>query len=74
MFGVGCSFADSAQERDYRNEIMDQACRGWFSSGALQSTSSINPKRNRAKKVIPLCDDDLFVFSDTKEDNDDKCD
>merc|ERR1719491_309440 len=35
MFGVGCSFADSPSERDYRTKIMDQACRGWFSSGSL---------------------------------------
>ena len=37
MFGVGCSFADSPAERDLRNEIMEQACRGWFSSGLLSS-------------------------------------
>ena len=35
MFGVGCSFADSPEERDLRNEIMEQACRGWFSSGSI---------------------------------------
>eukprot|EP00956_Cyclotella_meneghiniana_P033703 scaffold98416_cov78-Cyclotella_meneghiniana.AAC.3 len=35
LFGVGCSFADSDSERDYRNEIMEQACRGWFSRGSL---------------------------------------
>ena len=35
MFGVGCSFADSPTERDLRNDIMDQACRGWFSSGSI---------------------------------------
>lgn len=38
MFGVGCSFADSPEERDRRNEIMEQACRGWFSSGSLTHT------------------------------------
>ena len=37
MFGVGCSFADSPAERDLRNEIMEQACRGWFSSGLLST-------------------------------------
>ena len=36
MFGVGCSFDDSPEERDLRNDIMDQACRGWFSSGAIE--------------------------------------
>ena len=35
MFGVGCSFADSPTERDLRNDIMDQACRGWFSAGSI---------------------------------------
>ena len=35
MFGVGCSFADSPEERDLRNEIMEQACKGWFPSGSL---------------------------------------
>jgi len=37
MFGVGCSFADSEEERDLRNEIMEQACRGWLPSGSLSS-------------------------------------
>lgn len=37
MFGVGCSFADSPTERDYRNEIMEQACRGWIPSGSLST-------------------------------------
>lgn len=40
MFGVGCSFADNDQERKLRTEIMDQACRGWFSSGLLQESSA----------------------------------
>jgi DnaJ-class molecular chaperone len=35
MFGVGCSFSDNDEERAQREEIMDQASRGWFSSGAL---------------------------------------
>ena len=33
LFGVGCSFSDNDQERERRNEIMDQAGRGWFSAG-----------------------------------------
>jgi len=36
VFGVGCSFADTPEERIRRNEIMDQACRGWFTDGYLQ--------------------------------------
>ncbi|KAL3777002.1 hypothetical protein HJC23_006777 [Cyclotella cryptica] len=35
LFGVGCSFADNPQEREYRNEIMEMACRGWIPSGSL---------------------------------------
>lgn len=42
MFGVGCSFADSPEERDLRNEIMEQACRGWFSSGSLSCAEREN--------------------------------
>jgi len=40
MFGVGCSFDDSPEERDLRHEIMEQASRGWFSSGSLVYSSS----------------------------------
>ena len=35
MFGVGCSFADNEQERQYRNYIMDQAARGYFTTGEI---------------------------------------
>lgn len=35
MFGVGCSFADNEQERQYRNYIMDQASRGYFTTGEI---------------------------------------
>lgn len=69
MFGVGCSFSDTPKEREYRNEIMDQACRGWFSSGSLSDESStsvfneskLGSKDNDSKKGISLCDDDLFI-------------
>ena len=44
LFGVGCSFADSDSERDYRNEIMEQACRGWFSRGSL-ATGMLDGRR-----------------------------
>ena len=37
MFGVGCSFADTEQERHYRNYIMDQASRGYFTTGEISS-------------------------------------
>ena len=39
MFGVGCSFADSPEERDRRREITDQACRGWFPTGSIPPPS-----------------------------------
>jgi hypothetical protein len=47
LFGVGCSFSDNEQERQYRNFIMDQASRGYFTvgdiaSGNTSSASSIS--------------------------------
>lgn len=69
MFGVGCSFSDSPSEREYRNEIMDQACRGWFSSGSISEHTSTanqlskNSNGTKAYAYTPLCDDDLFVPS-----------
>ncbi len=47
MFGVGCSFADSPEERDLRNEIMEQACRGWFSSGSISITEIDEQSKSR---------------------------
>jgi hypothetical protein len=41
MFGVGCSFADSPEERDRRNEITEQACRGWFPSGSIPPRDAV---------------------------------
>jgi len=46
MFGVGCSFADSEEERKIRDAITDQACRGWFRSGLLSSDVSDNDNNN----------------------------
>jgi len=71
MFGVGCSFSDNDAERDLRNEITDQACRGWFSSGALDDGgsyrqaehNSTNAGRNTSRSVS-LSDDDMFVHQD----------
>merc|ERR1712157_691350 len=37
QFGVGCSFSGNEEEKALRNEITDQACRGWFSSGLVSS-------------------------------------
>ena len=36
-FGVGCSFSDSEEEKALRWEIMEQASKGWFPDGKLES-------------------------------------
>mmetsp|Transcript_19893 Transcript_19893/g.29506 ORF Transcript_19893/g.29506 Transcript_19893/m.29506 type:complete len:206 (-) Transcript_19893:459-1076(-) len=66
MFGVGCSFSDSPEERARREEITDQACKGWFSTGALEektSTVTNTAHQNKSQNTIRLCDDSLFVES-----------
>mmetsp|Transcript_26344 Transcript_26344/g.39909 ORF Transcript_26344/g.39909 Transcript_26344/m.39909 type:complete len:207 (-) Transcript_26344:77-697(-) len=66
MFGVGCSFSDSPEERARREEITNQACRGWFSTGALEeraSTSINSTEHSNSSDKISLCDDNLFVES-----------
>lgn len=63
MFGVGCSFADSPEERAKRDAITDQACRGWFSAGSLVDVDSTVAVVKAEGKAVPLCDDDLFVES-----------
>eukprot|EP00532_Pseudo-nitzschia_australis_P004910 CAMPEP_0168193374 /NCGR_PEP_ID=MMETSP0139_2-20121125/18573_1 /TAXON_ID=44445 /ORGANISM="Pseudo-nitzschia australis, Strain 10249 10 AB" /LENGTH=247 /DNA_ID=CAMNT_0008116727 /DNA_START=261 /DNA_END=1004 /DNA_ORIENTATION=+ len=52
-FGVGCSFSDSEEERALRNEITDQACRGWFSSGLVSSgiTAENDDDGNNADEI-----------------------
>lgn len=69
MFGVGCSFADSPEERALRSEITDQACRGWFSSGEIAHTSAYTTTRDNvnariADKAVSLVDDDLFISTE----------
>ena len=72
MFGVGCSFSDSPEERKLRDEIMDQACRGWLPSGAL-SHSDGEKKIDEAKFRSPqqsftkLSDDEMFMQQQTLE-------
>ena len=71
MFGVGCSFSDNDAERNLRNEIMDQAGRGWFSAGSLapksESSSSADAASNTNTSSAPTksslldADDDMFV-------------
>jgi hypothetical protein len=63
MFGVGCSFSDSPEERALRSEITDKACRGWFSSGEIAHTSSDTTAATQgiAETTVSLVDDDLFM-------------
>lgn len=61
MFGVGCSFADSPDERAMRDAITDQACRGWFSAGSLGDVASADSFVGNESKSVPLCDDDWFI-------------
>ena len=69
MFGVGCSFSDSPEERKLRDEIMDQACRGWLPSGAL--SHSDGEKKIEAKSSQQSCtnlsDDKMFMQQQTSE-------
>ena len=65
MFGVGCSFSDSEAERALRNEITDQACRGWFSSGEIAATSTFTSNSSasngmRNAQTTSLLHDDMF--------------
>lgn len=66
LFGVGCSFSDSETERALRNEITDQACRGWFSSGALSAANSADSAGETPTLKVPvsLVDDDMFISID----------
>lgn len=63
LFGVGCSFSDNEMEREMRAEITDQACRGWFSAGALEvgDRSDKDGRKQGKPSVISLVDDDMFT-------------
>uniref|UniRef100_A0A7S3P2L5 J domain-containing protein n=1 Tax=Amphora coffeiformis TaxID=265554 RepID=A0A7S3P2L5_9STRA len=61
LFGVGCSFSDSPEEQERRNEITDQACRGWFSAGELGVGDESSDKAKQKTKQSSLLDDDMFV-------------
>lgn len=64
MFGVGCSFADSEEEKELRSEIMDQAGRGWFSSALIaESTIANRSGSNNYMKIrqVSLLDENLFT-------------
>jgi DnaJ-class molecular chaperone len=68
-FGVGCSFSDNDIEKELRTEIMDQACRGWFSSGELPASNHESTNSSFRYAPSSLIDDDMFVEikSDTKK-------
>jgi hypothetical protein len=72
MFGVGCSFSDNETERALRNEITDQACRGWFSSGLLGETNNTQKasgdKNSASRGDISLVCDSLFVETTSSDD------
>jgi len=78
MFAVGCSFADNDSERALREKITDQACRGWFSAGALgngepeEAEESVSDQWNSTsfvKEKVSLCDDDIFIPHDDPRDH-----
>jgi hypothetical protein len=80
MFGVGCSFSDTEAERQLRNEIMDQASRGWFTAGDLVSGCDDNnnsihedqytwPSFPQKHTTLPIIDHSDFIS--IEEENDD---
>jgi hypothetical protein len=73
MFGVGCSFSDSPEERRLRDEIMEQACRGWLPSGALSHSFDATEKARKEvkspKQATKLSDDNLFIQQQTSEES-----
>ena len=65
MFGVGCSFSDSSEEKELRNEIMEQACKGWLPYAALShsDTEVKSPQQSCTK----LSDDNMFMQEQSPE-------
>ena len=65
LFGVGCSFSDNDAERAKRNQIMDEAARGWFTSGIITETATSSSESgvssNGPMRETAIVDDDLFV-------------
>lgn len=87
MFGVGCSFSDNDTEREIRNEIMDQASKGWFPSGEIgcgKHDNRMNHNSNDQKKssfhdriqqkMKPLLNEDFFEESGTDLEKSESCD
>lgn len=79
LFGVGCSFSDSEEERDKRSQIADEAARGYFISGIITETAPSSSESGGSSdgpmRETSIVDDDLFVsISDdqnSKEQKDD---
>jgi hypothetical protein len=64
MFGVGCSFSDSPEEKERRNEIMEQACKGWFPAAALPHSDGEMAKaeiKSHQQSYTKLSDDNMFM-------------
>ncbi len=67
MFGVGCSFSDTPIEREKRNEIMEQASKGWFPSASLSQSGeqcSVDHRKS-TQSYTKLSDDDMFMQQQT---------
>ena len=69
MFGVGCSFSDTPIEREKRNEIMEQASKGWFPSASLSQSGEKSHEDHHecTQSYTKLSDDDLFMQQQTTE-------
>lgn len=68
MFGVGCSFADNDSERSFRDEIMDQASKGWIPSGTIAMSHTDGKTNKQNARLIRLTSDDWFdEFSDNDQ-------
>jgi hypothetical protein len=73
LFGVGCSFSDNPEESRMRAEIMDQAGKGWFSAGQLQSKTieiSLEPLENISHGTYQENDHDIMDANHTESSHD----
>ena len=61
MFGVGCSFSDSPDEQRKRAEIMDQACRGWFTAGQIGEVEPTGGEKGDGLAKSPKWSTDAVV-------------
>ena len=79
LFGVGYSFSDNESERDKRSQIMDEAARGWFTSGIITETATSSSESGGSSggpmRETSIVDDDLFVsISDDQKSKEQKDD